>query len=69
MQLAKQTILGAGKMMATSSEAPAQLRINVTSPGGTTQAALEVLKEDNSGFDPLLEKAMLAAHDRTIELG
>ncbi|WP_435236362.1 pyrroline-5-carboxylate reductase [Psychromonas sp. PT13] len=69
MQLAKQTILGAGKMMATSSETPAQLRINVTSPGGTTQAALEVLKEDNSGFDPLLEKAMLAAHDRTIELG
>lgn len=69
LSLAKQTILGAGKMMAKSSESPTQLRINVTSPGGTTQAALEVLKDDLYGFDPLLKKAMTAAHDRTIELG
>jgi len=69
MDLAKQTIYGAGKMMHQSALEPAQLRINVTSPAGTTQAALDVLKEPLAGLDPLMLSAMSAAHKRSIELG
>ena len=46
---------------------PAQLRINVTSPGGTTQAALEVLMADN-GLRPLMERAVAAANARAKAL-
>ena len=47
---------------------PEQLRINVTSPNGTTQAALDVLMAED-GLAALMEKAILAARDRSIELG
>ena len=50
-------------------ETPEQLRINVTSPNGTTQAALEVLRDGTSGFPPLLRRAVKAAADRSRELG
>ena len=46
----------------------AQLRINVTSPKGTTAAALEVLMADD-GLAPLLDKAVAAARRRSEELG
>ncbi|KAA0971782.1 pyrroline-5-carboxylate reductase [Aureimonas fodinaquatilis] len=67
MRLAQHTIAGAGELMLQASDEPAQLRRNVTSPKGTTQAALEVLMADN-GLAPLLEKAIAAAVQRSREL-
>ncbi|KAF3057195.1 Pyrroline-5-carboxylate reductase [Daldinia childiae] len=66
-RLAKQTCFGAGKMLVESSEEPAQLRINVTSPKGTTEAALKSF--DASGFKEIVDKAVKAAADRGKELG
>lgn len=68
MQLAKATVGGAGTLAEDASEDPAQLRVNVTSPNGTTQAALEVLMDAESGFPKLLEKAVAAATNRSKEL-
>ena len=68
MQLAKATVAGAGALAETAGEDPAQLRINVTSPGGTTQAALEVLMSETDGFASLLPRAVKAATDRSKEL-
>jgi pyrroline-5-carboxylate reductase len=51
-----------------SDEPPSQLRINVTSKGGTTAAALAVLMDDD-GLGPLMRRAILAARDRSVELG
>jgi pyrroline-5-carboxylate reductase len=68
MQLAKATVAGAGALAVRAEESPAQLRINVTSPNGTTQAALEVLMDENTGFPNLLERAVKAASERSREL-
>lgn len=68
MQLAKATVAGAGALAETAQDDPAQLRINVTSPGGTTQAALEVLMDAESGFPALLNRAVAAATRRAREL-
>ena len=68
MQLAKATVGGAGQLAEDSPDDPAQLRINVTSPGGTTQAALHVLMDPDTGFPALLHKAVKAAADRSREL-
>lgn len=67
--LAKATVAGAGALAEASEENPAQLRINVTSPGGTTQAALGVLMDETDGFPALLRRAVKAAADRSRELG
>lgn len=69
MQLAKATVAGAGALAEAVDEDPAQLRRNVTSPGGTTQAALEVLMDEKRGFPALLSRAVAAAADRSRELG
>lgn len=69
MQLARATVCGAGELAHRSAEPAAQLRINVTSPGGTTAAALAVLMDGETGFPPLLERAIKAAADRGRELG
>jgi pyrroline-5-carboxylate reductase len=69
MQLAKATVAGAGALAEAAEEDPAQLRRNVTSPGGTTQAALEVLMDEERGFPALLTRAVAAAADRSRELG
>jgi pyrroline-5-carboxylate reductase len=69
MQLARATVCGAGELAFQSPETAAQLRINVTSPGGTTAAALGVLMDPESGFPTLLRKAVKAAADRGRELG
>ncbi|MHC0054519.1 pyrroline-5-carboxylate reductase [Actibacterium sp. D379-3] len=69
MRLAKATVGGAGQLAETAAEDPAQLRVNVTSPGGTTAAALAVLMEPQTGFPALLERAVKAAADRSRELG
>lgn len=68
MRLAKATVAGAGALAMTSEETPEQLRINVTSPNGTTQAALEVLMDEQSGFPTLITRAVKAAADRSREL-
>ncbi|GHF54679.1 pyrroline-5-carboxylate reductase [Seohaeicola zhoushanensis] len=68
MELAKATVAGAGALAEAASEDPAQLRVNVTSPNGTTQAALEVLMDKEKGFPPLLARAIKAATDRSKEL-
>jgi pyrroline-5-carboxylate reductase len=66
-RLAAQTCLGAGKMLIESKDDPAQLRENVTSPNGTTHAALVTFEA--LGFKGIVEKAVKAAVDRSIELG
>ncbi|KAI1195950.1 pyrroline-5-carboxylate reductase [Nemania serpens] len=66
-RLAKQTCLGAGKMLIDSTDEPAQLRRNVTSPNGTTAAALESFEA--SGFNDIVDKAVKAATSRAEELG
>ncbi len=68
-ELAVATVAGAGALAAASDETAGQLRVNVTSPNGTTQAALEVLMDAEHGFPALLERAVKAAADRSRELG
>ena len=68
MQLAKATVAGAGALANVAQESPSQLRINVTSPNGTTQAALAVLMQQETGFPDLLNRAVAAATDRSKEL-
>ena len=67
-QLAEATVAGAGELIAASDDPPSQLRVNVTSKGGTTAAALAVLMDDD-GLAPLMRRAIMAARDRSIELG
>ena len=69
MKLARATVCGAGELAFRSPEPASQLRINVTSPGGTTAAALAVLMDEATGLPPLLERAIKAAADRGRELG
>lgn len=66
-QLARQTAFGAGLMLVESGLSAAELRMRVTSPGGTTQAALESFGRD--GFEGLIERAVGAAIQRGQELG
>ncbi|MEH6835921.1 MULTISPECIES: pyrroline-5-carboxylate reductase [Falsihalocynthiibacter] len=68
MQLAKATVGGAGHLAEMADEDPTQLRINVTSPAGTTAAALAVLMDPETGFPPLLQRAVKAATERSREL-
>lgn len=68
MQLAKATVAGAGALAMAADDTPTQLRVNVTSPNGTTQAALEVLMNEEDGFPALLKRAVKAAADRSREL-
>ena len=68
LKLARATVAGAGALAEAVDEPPAQLRVNVTSPNGTTQAALEVLMDAESGFPALLTRAVAAATNRSKEL-
>jgi pyrroline-5-carboxylate reductase len=67
MRLARETVAGAGELLHLSDLDAATLRQNVTSPGGTTAAALEVLMGPG-GFDELLTRAIAAATRRSREL-
>ncbi|HSF65641.1 MAG TPA: pyrroline-5-carboxylate reductase dimerization domain-containing protein, partial [Paracoccaceae bacterium] len=69
MRLARATVSGAGELAHRSPDTAAQLRINVTSPGGTTAAALAVLMDPETGFPALMRRAVKAAADRGRELG
>ena len=66
--LAKNTILGAGELMIDSDLTPGKLRENVTSPGGTTQAALLHLMNEKKGLSPILSNAINAAIQRSKQL-
>jgi pyrroline-5-carboxylate reductase len=67
-ELAMQTVMGAGALAAGSDETPTRLREQVTSPNGTTAAALEVLM-GKGRMQKLVSEAVTAAHKRAIELG
>ncbi|MFN3936576.1 MAG: pyrroline-5-carboxylate reductase [Gemmobacter sp.] len=69
MRLARATIVGAGELAHRSQDSAEQLRINVTSPGGTTAAALRILMDPEAGLTPLMCRAVQAAADRGRELG
>ena len=68
MQLAQATVAGAGALAEAADETPAELRRNVTSPNGTTQAGLEVLMDEDTGLPPLMSRTVKAAADRSREL-
>jgi pyrroline-5-carboxylate reductase len=68
-KLADATVSGAGELLHRSNIDPSTLRQNVTSPGGTTAAALAVLMRKGSGLKDLLTEAVLAAEKRGRELG
>ncbi len=66
-KLARATVAGSGELLHRSTEDAATLRANVTSPGGTTAAALDVLMGQD-GIEPILTKAVAAAAKRGREL-
>lgn len=66
MMLAKQTVIGSAKLLEKSGEKPGDLRIQVTSPGGTTQAAIESFQSNK--FFEIIEEATVACRKRSIEL-
>jgi pyrroline-5-carboxylate reductase len=67
-ELARATVIGAAALMEQSPETPEALRIQVTSPGGTTAAALHVL-QGAAGLGPLMTEAVAAAVARARALG
>jgi len=67
MTLARATVAGAGELARLAPEDASQLRRNVTSPGGTTEAALKVLMAED-GLAPLLRRAIAAATERSRQL-
>ncbi|MDX1539958.1 MAG: pyrroline-5-carboxylate reductase [Geminicoccaceae bacterium] len=69
IRLARATVIGSGALAASDPAPAAELRRNVTSPGGTTEAALAVLLDDASGLQRLLNAAIAAAVRRSHELG
>jgi len=68
LRLANATVAGAGALMLETGEAPNLLRKQVTSPGGTTEAALDVLGAGD-GLGPLLRRAVAAAAQKSRDLG
>ena len=67
-KLARATITGSGALLDSELTPPEQLRRNVTSPGGTTAAALDILMAKD-GLTQLMRRAVAAAHRRARELG
>jgi pyrroline-5-carboxylate reductase len=69
LRLARATVAGAGALAASADTPPGRLREDVTSPGGTTAAALGVLMREPGGVPGLLREAVAAAAARSRELG
>lgn len=67
-RLALATVAGAAELARLSGRPPAQLRKDVTSPGGTTEAALQHLMDPDSGLPPLMQRCISAATRRGREL-
>ena len=68
-RLAAATVTGAGALAEGSDRSAGDLRADVTSPGGTTEAALRVLMDERDGLPPLMRRAVAAAAARSRELG
>ena len=66
-QLARATVAGSGELARQSEDSASTLRENVTSPGGTTAAALEILMSEE-GLQNLMSRAVAAAEQRSREL-
>ncbi|MFD1066969.1 pyrroline-5-carboxylate reductase [Oceanobacillus locisalsi] len=66
LELLTQTVIGSGKMLESSGEDPEQLRKNITSPSGTTEAGLNQLME--GGFDKLIKACVDGARERSIDI-
>jgi pyrroline-5-carboxylate reductase len=66
-ELVLQTMIGSGQLLKKSGKPPAELRRMVTSPGGTTAAALQQF--ENGNFNELVSEAVAAAYQRAKELG
>ncbi len=69
LKLAVSTVAGAGRLAAESDRSPSQLRIDVTSPAGTTEAALNFLMDKESGLGGVISRSVRAAAERSRELG
>ncbi len=67
-KLARATLIGAGGLMEAETRTPAEMRRAVTSPGGTTEAALKILDGDNEALRKLMKAAVEAAANRGGEL-
>lgn len=67
--LARSTLAGSAELLIRSGREAAALRQEVTSPAGTTAAALAVLMRKEAGLTALMTEAILAARDRSVELG
>ena len=65
--LVYQTFVGASELLSHDPAGPAELRARVTSPGGTTQAAIEYLEKN--GWRDIFEQAVHRARERSEELG
>lgn len=69
LQLARQTMLGSAMLAEEqSATAPSELRRQVTSPGGTTEAALKIMLDKEDGLDDVIKRGMIAAATRSQEL-
>lgn len=68
MTLARATVAGAGALAMQSDDTPSQLRVNVTSPNGTTQAGLDVLMNEDTGLPQLMADTIDAAAKRSKDL-
>ena len=66
--LARETLFGSAKLMEESWKTPEDLKESVTSPGGTTEAAFHAIEAQHVNLRRLLEKAVMAAKDRSIQL-
>ena len=69
LNLARTTVAGAGALAEQSPKPPAELRTDVTSPGGTTAAGLVELMHAETGLVPLIARTVRAAARRSRELG
>lgn len=68
-KLSRETVIGSAKLLEKSDETPENLRKNVTSPNGTTQAALDVLMGEDGGLSKMMIATVRAAFARAKELG
>jgi pyrroline-5-carboxylate reductase len=68
LRLARATVTGAGELLFRSELPASRLRENVTSPGGTTAAALQILMANPGGLEDLMKSAVAAAKRRAREL-
>ncbi|WP_294930204.1 pyrroline-5-carboxylate reductase [uncultured Paracoccus sp.] len=69
LQLARATVAGAGALAVARDDHPSELRRQVTSPAGTTEAGLRQLMDEADGLPPLMRRTVAAAAERGRELG